>query len=47
MIIFCAMCEHENEFEVLYVDFRGGVFEYEYECESCGYTSVEESDLDV
>lgn len=45
MIIFCAMCEHENEFEVLRSTAEG--FEYEYECESCGYTAVEESDLDV
>lgn len=45
MIIFCAECEHENEFEVLSATGMG--FEYRYKCENCGYEAVEESDLDV
>ena len=46
MIAYCAMCEYENEFEVLSVNFRRGTFDYEYECDSCGYTAVEESQLE-
>ena len=46
MIVFCAMCEYENEFEVLSVNFKRGTFDFEYVCESCGYAAVEESDLD-
>ena len=45
MIVFCAMCEYENEFEVLSVNFKRGTFDFEYVCESCGYAAVEESDL--
>lgn len=47
MIAFCANCSHENEIEVVHVNRAAGTFDFEYECEYCGYSATEESDLDV